>query len=98
MASLYIEHPEMKDPTLGTKTVKMTQMEIIKKYEELGQMIPDVRDSVIQYYSAKDNLIVEFISKGTDPTRSQFELPISTIFEIKDGKITKDFTYFDNQP
>ena len=41
-------------------------------------------------------MIVEFISTGTAEDGSQFELPICTIFTIENGKITKDFTYYDN--
>jgi ketosteroid isomerase-like protein len=96
MADMYIEQPEMKDPSYGIKNVKMTKADILKKYTELNQMIPDVRDSVINMYHSGDNVIVEFESSGTAPDSSKFVLPICTIFEIKNGKITKDFTYYDN--
>ena len=60
-------------------------------------MIPDVKDKVIQTYPSGDNhIIVEFVSSGTAPDNSKFELPICTIFTIENGLITKDFTYFDN--
>ncbi len=96
MAALYIDQPEMKDPAYGIKNVKMTKADIIKKYSELNQMIPDVRDQVIQMYHSGNNVIVEFESSGTAPDGSKFVLPICTIFEIKEGKITKDLTYYDN--
>lgn len=96
MADMYIDQPEMKDPAYGSKTVKMTRSDIVKKYDELNQMIPDVQDKVLQMYFSGDNVIVEFESSGTAPDGSQFIMPICTIFEIKDGKITKDFTYYDN--
>lgn len=96
MAEMYIEQPEMKDPAYGVKNVKMTKADIVKKYSELNQMIPDVHDSVINMYHLGDNVIVEFESSGTAPDGSKFTLPICTVFEIKNGKITKDLTYYDN--
>lgn len=96
MAEMYADSTQMKDPAYGYKAVKMTPAEIQKKYEELNKTIPDVKDSVVSMYHSGDNVIVEFISKGTAPDNSKFELPICTIFEIKNGKITKDFTYYDN--
>jgi hypothetical protein len=52
---------------------------------------------VIQTYPSGDkHIIVEFVSSGTAPDSSKFELAICTIFTIENGLITKDFTYFDN--
>ena len=96
MADMYVEQPEMKDPAYGIKNLKMTKADIVKKYTELHQMIPDVLDNVIKIYHSGDNVIVEFESSGTAPDGSKFTLPICTIFEIKNGKITKDLTYYDN--
>jgi predicted SnoaL-like aldol condensation-catalyzing enzyme len=96
MADMYIDQPEMKDPAYGIKNVKMTKAEIIKKYTELNQMIPDVKDSVINIYHSGNHIIVEFESSGTGPDGKKFVLPICTIFEMKDGKIAKDLTYYDN--
>ncbi len=96
MAGMYTETAELKDPAYGIKSVQMTQADIIKKYKELNTMIPDVHDQVIAMYHAGDNVVVEFVSSGTAPDSTKFELPICTIFEIKNGKITKDFTYYDN--
>jgi ketosteroid isomerase-like protein len=96
MANMYIEQPEMKDPAYGIKNVKMKKADIVKKYKELNQMIPNLHDNVINMYHSGDNVIVEFESSGTAPDGSKFVLPICTIFEIKNGKITKDLTYYDN--
>ena len=96
MADMYVDQPEMKDPAYGIKNVKMTKADIIKKYSKLNQMIPDVHDNVIKMYHSNDNVIVEFESSGTSPDGSKFVLPVCTIFEIKEGKITKDLTYYDN--
>lgn len=96
MADLYSEAPEMKDPSLGTSNITMTKADIVKKYQELHKAIPDVQDRILSTYITGDNVIVEFVSSGTVPDSTRFELPICTIFEIKNGKITKDLTYYDN--
>lgn len=97
MANMYAENAEFKDPTLGQGIVKQTKQQIIEKYTALNQIFPDVKDNVIQTYpSGENNIIVEFVSSGTAPDNSKFELPICTIFTIENGLITKDFTYFDN--
>ena len=97
MADLYSETVEFKDPSLGAGIVKQTRQEIITKYSELQQTFPDLRDEVIQIYpSGNQHIIVEFISSGTAPDNTKFELPICTIFTIENGLITRDFTYYDN--
>ncbi len=97
MAEMYIEPAEFKDPSLGLGIVKMTRAETVAKYSELNGIFPDIQDKIIQTYPSGDkNIIVEFVSKGTAPDNSKFELPICTIFTIENGKIIKDFSYFDN--
>ena len=97
MAELYIEKAEFKDPSLGNGIVKMTRAEIKAKYSELNQVFPDIHDKVIKTYPSGDkNITVEFVSSGTAPDGSSFKLPICTIFTIENGKITQDFSYFDN--
>lgn len=97
MAEMYTATSDFKDPSLGQGIVKQTRQQIIEKYSELSEMFPDVKDEIIQIYPSGDkHIIVEFISTGTAPDGSKFELPICTIFTIENGKITKDFTYYDN--
>jgi len=97
MANMYSEVAEFKDPSLGQGIVKQTRQQIIEKYSELNKVFPDLHDEVIQVYPSGDNhIIVEFVSSGTAPDSSKFELPICTILTIENGRITKDFTYFDN--
>lgn len=97
MASLYAETADFKDPSLGQGIVKQTRQQIIDKYAELHKTFPDVNDKIIQVYpSGNKNVIVEFISTGTAPDNTKFELPICTVFTIENGQITKDFTYYDN--
>lgn len=97
MANLYIENAEFKEPTSGMKPQLKSRAQIVKEYSELQSMFPDVQDSVVAVYpSGKNKVIVEFVSKGTNPDKTKFELPICTIFTIENGKITKDYTYYDN--
>lgn len=97
MANMYSEISEFKDPSLGQEIVKQTRQQIIDKYSELNKVFPDLHDEVIQIYPSGDkHIIVEFVSSGTAPDNSKFELPICTILTIENGIITKDFSYFDN--
>ena len=97
MANMYSEISEFKDPSLGKGIVKQTRQQIIDKYSELNKVFLDLHDQIIQIYPSGDkHIIVEFVSSGTAPDSSKFELPICTILTIENGIITKDFTYFDN--
>lgn len=97
MADMYAETTDFKDPSLGQGMVKQTRQQIVDKYSELNKVFRDLHDQVIQTYPSDDkHIIVEFISSGTAPDHSKFELPICTIFTIENGVITKDFSYFDN--
>ena len=97
MAGLYVDSARFKDPSLGSGIVVQSRQEIIDKYFELHQIFSDVNDSIVAIYpSGETNVIVEFISTGTAPDGSGFELPICTIFTIEGSRITADFTYYDN--
>ena len=97
MANLYSETAIFKDPSLGTGIVKQNRQQFIDKYSELSQIFPDLKDEIINIYtSGQKHIIVEFVSSGTAPDGSIFKLPICTIFTIEKGKITKDFSYYDN--
>lgn len=97
MADMYTAHAKFKDPEMGHETVTMSKEEIIAKYVELQGIFTDIKDEVITMYTTENNVIVEFVSTGTAPDNTKFLLPICTIFEFdENGKITKDFTYYDN--
>lgn len=97
MSEMYTETVDFKDPSLGTGIVKQSRQQIKDKYADLNKVFPDLHDKVIQIYpSGEKHIIVEFVSTGTAPDDSKFELPICTIFTIENGLITKDFSYFDN--
>lgn len=97
MADMYVDVSDFKDPSLGQGVVKQTKQQIIEKYAGLGEVFPDLKDSIVQSYpSGEKHMVVEFVSTGTAPNGEKFELPICTIFTIENGRITKDYTYYDN--
>ena len=97
MSEMYVPVSDFKDPSLGQGIVKQSRKQILEKYSALNELFPDLKDKIISIYPSGDkNVIVEFISSGTAPDGSKFQLPICTIFTIENGKITKDFTYYDN--
>ena len=54
--------------------------ETMKKYTEMASMFPDLKDEVISMYpSGTKHMVVEFVSSGTAPDQSKFQLPICTI-------------------
>ena len=97
MADLYIENAEFKEPASGMVAQKKSKTQIVKEYTALQQQFGDVKDSVVAVYPSGDkNVIVEFVASATLPDKTRFQLPICTVFTIENGKITKDYTYFDN--
>jgi ketosteroid isomerase-like protein len=97
LANNYTDTADFKDPSLGKEIVKQTRLQTATKYAELAAIFPNIHDEVQHIYTSKKNeVIVEFISTGTSAEGTSFKLPICTIFTIVNGKITKDYTYFDN--
>ncbi|WP_026995705.1 nuclear transport factor 2 family protein [Flectobacillus major] len=97
LAEMYIEKAQFKDPSLGKGIVTQTRQQTIQKYSELQKVFPDIHDTIIAIYpSGEKHIIVEFISTGTSPDKSKFELPVTTIFTIENNLISSDFTYYDN--
>ena len=85
------------DPSLGSDSVVQSNAQIVTKYSELGGFITDLRDDVVNINALGANkVVVEFVSSGKDTAGNAFRLPICTIFTISNGKIVKDFTYYDN--
>jgi ketosteroid isomerase-like protein len=98
MAELYVDPAEFKDPSFGQEVVTQTRQQTIEKYKKLEEMSSDIRDSVVHIYPSGDKyVIVEFVSSGTAPNGATWKLPLCTIFTIENGKIIKDFTYYDKE-
>lgn len=96
MSMLYAETAEIKDPSVGTEAFLQTRKDFISHYTELAEMIPDVKDSVVNIYPSGQSVTVEFVSSGTAPDGTKFELPICAILTFEDGLIVKDYVYYDN--
>jgi steroid delta-isomerase-like uncharacterized protein len=95
---MYSSNAAFKDPAMGPGHHQLSKEEFVKKYNELAQMFPDLKDEVKNIYPSKQNVVVvEFVSTGKSEGGMQLELPICTIFEFENGKITKDFTYYNNE-
>ena len=96
-ASLYIDSAKFLDPSFGKNEIIQSKEQTIRKYSELQKLIPDIKDNLISVNAAGNNtVIVEFISTGTLPDKSNLYLPICTVLKIESGKIIEDHTYFDN--
>ena len=96
-ASLYSDSATFLDPSFGKNEIVQSREQTIKKYADLQNTIPDIKDSLVSTErSGTNSVVVEFISKGTLPDKSRLYLPICTILKFKDGKIVSDHTYFDN--
>lgn len=97
LADMYAPISDFKDPSFGPEMITQTRKQTIAKYTSLNAVFPDLHDEIVNIYpSDAKHIIVEFISTGTAADKTTFKLPICTIFTIEKGKITKDFTYFDN--
>jgi ketosteroid isomerase-like protein len=97
MAALYSSSAEFRDPSLGVKPVMQTHAQIVEKYSTLQSAFADIHDEVKAIYpSGEKQVIVEFISTGTAPDGSKFELPVCTVFTMENGMIVRDNTYYDN--
>lgn len=97
MASLYADTAEFKDPAWGKELKKQTHQDIVGHYSQLQSFLPDINISeVVLYPSGDKHIIAEFLSSGSAPGSLPISLPICTIFTIENGKIAKDYTYYDN--
>lgn len=97
MAALYADTATFRDPSLGIDLVQQTRQETITKYRELEKMVPDVKDELTAVHACGDQFVtVEFLSTGTGPDGKPFRLPICAVLKVENGKITQDFTYYDN--
>ncbi|MEM8896318.1 MAG: nuclear transport factor 2 family protein [Bacteroidota bacterium] len=83
-----LEDPSLEGTQIGTSGMK-------EKYEGYAEYVPNIQDAVVNIYAFDQNVVIEFISHGTTVEGETFSLPICTVMTIKDGKITRDATYYD---
>ncbi|MFM8913506.1 MAG: nuclear transport factor 2 family protein [Flammeovirgaceae bacterium] len=95
MTEFYADTAEFLDPSYGTKYVKKSRSETEAKYAEMQNTFLNIHDEVMTLFAKGDQVAVEFISTGT-ANGEKFELPISSVLTIANGKIVKDATYYNN--
>jgi ketosteroid isomerase-like protein len=94
MLSYYADPTDFLDPSLGKDYVKQTHEQSLEKYVALESFARDINDSIVGIYASEDKVIVEFISTGTT-NGQKWSLPLCDVFTIKDGKVIRDATYYD---
>src|SRR6218665_389556 len=57
LSEMYVENAEYKDPSFGTGIIKQTKKDFVKKYSELNQIFPDLKDKVVKIYPSGDKNI-----------------------------------------
>ncbi|QJB37854.1 nuclear transport factor 2 family protein [Chitinophaga oryzae] len=95
MAACYADTAQFLDPEHGPEMVSLSRAQLVKKYQELHRQFPDVQDEIKDIYGDKNHIIVEFISSATGQDGKKWQLPICVVFTVKDGKIIRDRTYYD---
>lgn len=95
MAGMYAETADFKDPSSGPGTMTHTREQTVEHYSELHKLFPDIKLEIVELYPSGDNVVMELISTGTGPDGLVLHLPICAILTFKDGKITRDFSYYD---
>ncbi|QJB31369.1 nuclear transport factor 2 family protein [Chitinophaga oryzae] len=95
MAACYADTAQFLAPEHGPEMVSLSRAQLVKKYQELHRQFPDVQDEIKDIYGDKNHIIVEFISSATGQDGKKWQLPICVVFTVKDGKIIRDRTYYD---
>lgn len=96
VGNMYTDKASFKFPDKGNKIIVSTIKETIERYEELHKYFPDIQNEIINIYPSKNSVIVEFISRGNSADNIKLELPICIILTFENGKIIKDFTYYND--
>jgi len=102
MAALYsddafIDSPDFDAPKRGQQAIRET-------YSKYFRQTPDIRDDVKSIVACGDKVFVEFVSSGTienPPSYAppqmkgkKFAVKMASVLEIKNGKIVRDVTYY----
>ena len=97
-AEIFADSPDYPQP-------KRQPSEIKDYYAAMFAQSPDIYDDVKMMSAAGNRVFIEFVSTGTienpskdmppDVKGKKFSLKIATILEIKNGKIIRDVSYFD---
>lgn len=103
MAELYsedafLDSSDFSAPKRGKQAVRET-------YSKYFKQSPDIKDEVKSIVVCGDKAFVEFVSSGTieipppgapsELKGQKFTVKIATVLEVKNGKIVRDVSYFD---
>lgn len=80
--------PDQCQPTVGREAIQLS-------YQALFTEVGDVQDRLINTVVEEEQVAVRFIATSQRPGAS-FELPIASFMTIKNGLITEEWVYFDN--
>lgn len=93
----FIDSPDFDAPKRGQQTIRET-------YTKYFQQTPNIRNDVKSIVACGDKVFVEFISSGTieNPPAyappqmkgKKFAVKMASVLEIKNGKIARDVTYY----
>jgi ketosteroid isomerase-like protein len=90
MESLYAPDVEMMDPSFeGIKRGKQGMTDFYRS-------VPDIHDEIKSITASGNSVVVEFVSTGTIEGQP-FTLPICTVFQIENGHVVSDHTYYDSK-
>ncbi len=75
-------------------------IDVVQMY---ASAFPDAKLEIRQVHTADDTAVVEFIARGTHqgdlmgiaPTGRKVEMPVCTVLDIRNGKITAEREYMD---
>lgn len=91
MAALYAPDAVLISPDYCTPRRGPT--EIAPVYTALFTSLPNLQDEVLEYVVEGERVAVKFVAHSTTPGR-EFDLPIATFLEVRDGLIVRDESYF----
>ncbi|MDQ3258009.1 MAG: nuclear transport factor 2 family protein, partial [Acidobacteriota bacterium] len=95
--AFFIDSPDFDAPKRGQQAIRET-------YSKYFRQTPDIRDDVKSIVACGDKVFVEFVSSGTienPPSYAppqmkgkKFAVKMASVLEIKNGKIVRDVTYY----
>ena len=71
------------------------QSKILAHHQEMVNYFPDIHDEIKSIFACRDIVVVEFVAWGKGTDGRSFQLPICTVFTLRNGKVIRDATYYD---
>lgn len=93
MTACYRDTALFLDPTYGPEYVPKTHPQLVARYAELQNHVPNVRSTIKDIYADGDKVIVETVFSGTQQSGT-FTLPAALVLTIKNNKIVREAMYY----